>query len=133
MPNALRILVADDNEMVRKGLCFVLNSRSGWGICGVALDGPDAVRKTLELKPDVVLLDISMPGLNGFEAAERIHEQVPDAEILIVTEHDSRTVGLLPQQPGIRGYVMKSRIERDLIPAVEAASKHQSIARSTAT
>ena len=127
MPNPLRILVADDNEMIRKGLCFVLKSRSGWDICGVALDGTDEVRKAAELKPDVILLDISMPGLNGFEAAGCIHEQLPDAEILIVTEHDSRTLDLLPNEPGVRGYVVKSRIERDLIPAVEAASKHQPV------
>ena len=132
MQNALRILVADDNEMVRRGLCFVLKSRSEWDICGIALDGPDAVRKAVELKPDVILLDLSMPGLNGFEAAGCIHEQVPDAEILIVTEHDSRTLDLLPQEPGVRGYVVKSRIERDLIPAVEAASKHQPVSHSTA-
>lgn len=132
MPNALRILVADDNEMIRRGLCFVLKSRSEWDICGIALDGTDAVQKAVELKPDVILLDISMPGLNGFEAAGCIHEQVPDAEILIVTEHDSRTLELLPQEPGVRGYVVKSRIERDLIPAVEAASKHQPVSRFTA-
>lgn len=131
MPNALRILVADDNEMIRKALCFVLKSRPGWDICGVALDGTDALRKALELKPDVILLDISMPGLNGFEAAGRIHEQVPDAEILIVTEYDSKTLDLVPREHGIRGCVVKSRIQRDLIPAVEAASNHQSTSNST--
>lgn len=68
-----------------------------------------------------------MPGLNGFEAAECIYERIPKTEILIVTEHDSKTLGCLPPQPGVRGYVVKSRIEHDLIPAIEAASKHRAV------
>jgi two-component system, NarL family, response regulator NreC len=67
-----------------------------------------------------------MPGLNGFEAAKRIHEQLPNSEVLIVTEHDPRLLAQLESQPGVRGYVVKSRIESDLITAAEAASKHQS-------
>lgn len=128
MPNSLRILVADDNETIRNGLCSALQARSGWIVCGHAVDGMDAVQKAVDLKPDVILVDVSMPGLNGFEAAGCIHEQVPSAEILIVTEHDSRTLDLLPPQPGVRGYVAKSRLQHDLIPAVEAASKHQAVA-----
>lgn len=90
------------------------------------------MQKAVELKPDVILVDVSMPGLNGFEAAECIHEQMPEAEILIVTEHDSRTMEHLPPQPGVRGYVVKSRLESDLIPAVEAASKHRRVSSSAA-
>jgi DNA-binding NarL/FixJ family response regulator len=125
MPTSLRILVADDNEMIRNGLCAVLETRSGWIVCGCAVDGTDAVQKAAELKPDVILVDVSMPGLNGFEAAECIHEQVPDAEILIVTEQDSSMLDQLPRLPGVRGYVVKSRITSELILAVEAASKHR--------
>src|SRR6185312_6880288 len=132
MVGSLRILVADDNEQIRNGLCAILSTGSSWTICGLAVDGQDAVQKALELKPDVILLDVSMPGLNGFQAAGRIHEQVPEAEVLIVTEHDSRTLKHLPPQPGVRGYVMKSRLELELIPAVEAASKHQSLPRGAA-
>jgi DNA-binding NarL/FixJ family response regulator len=95
-----------------------------------AVDGTDAVQKAIELKPDIVLVDVSMPGLNGFEAAECIHQQIPNTEILIVTEHDSWTLEHLPPQPEVRGYVVKSRLEYDLIPAVEAASKHQAVASS---
>src|SRR5215471_17321250 len=131
MPGSLCILIADDNEKIRSGLCAALEARSGWVVCGRAIDGTDAVQKAVELRPDIVLVDVSMPGLNGFEAAERIHEQIPDAEILIVTEHDSRTLKHLPAQPGVRGYVVKSRLEHDLIPAVEAASKHQAVSSST--
>lgn len=132
MPSSLRILVADDNEKIRNGMCLALEALSGWIVCGRAVDGMDAVEKAVDLKPDVVLVDVSMPGLNGFEAAECIHQRVPSAEILIVTEHDSRTMEHLPPQPGVRGYVIKSRLEHDLIPAVEAASKHQPLS-STAT
>src|ERR1700722_6117340 len=123
--SALRILVADDNKLIRGNLCSVLRSRPGWIVCGEATDGKDALEKAIELKPDVILVDMSMPQLNGFDAAARIHEQVPDADILIVTEHDSRTLAHLPRQPGVRGYVMKSRIERDLARAVESAGKHE--------
>lgn len=127
MLRSLRILVADDNEKIRNGICLALEARSGWIVCGRAVDGRDAVEKAVDLKPDVVLVDVSMPGLNGFEAAESIHEQIPDVEILVVTEHDSKTLEHLPPQPGVRGYVVKSRLEQDLIPAVEAASKHQAV------
>jgi two-component system, NarL family, response regulator NreC len=132
MPSSLRILVADDNEKIRNGLCSALEARSGWIVCGRAVDGMDAVQKAVDLKPDVVLVDVSMPGLNGFEAAGCIHEQTPNVEILIVTEHDSRTLEHLPPLPGVRGYVVKSRLEHDLIPAVEAASKHQAVSTSAA-
>lgn len=130
MANYLRILVADDNEKIRDGLCSVLGARSGWIVCGRAVDGVDAVQKAVDLRPDIVLVDVSMPGLNGFEAAGYIHEQLPTAEILIVTEHDSRTLKHLDPQPGVRGYVVKSRLEHDLIPAVEAASRHQDVSCS---
>ena len=132
MPGSLRILVADDNEKIRNGICLALEARSGWKVCGLAVDGMDAVQKAVELNPDVVLVDVSMPCLNGFEVAARIHEQMPNAEILVVTEHDARMVAHLPCQPGVRGYVVKSRIEHDLIAAVEAASKHQHASDSAA-
>lgn len=132
MPGSLRILVADDNEKIRNGICLALEARSGWKVCGRAVDGMDAVQKAVELKPDVILVDVSMPCLNGFEAAARIHEQMPNAEILVITEHDALMVAHLPCQPGVRGYLVKSRIEHDLIPAVEAACKHRPSVRSTA-
>jgi DNA-binding NarL/FixJ family response regulator len=124
---SVRILIADDSELMRTGMRSLLESQSAWVVCGEANDGIDAVEKAVALKPDVVLVDISMPHLNGLEVARRIHEQAPDSEILIVTEMDSRSLGHMPSQPGVRGYVMKSRITRDLIPAIEAASQHQAL------
>lgn len=120
---SLRILVADDNESMRRGLCSVLESRSGWVVCGQAVDGRDAVEKAIELKPDVVLVDVSMPNLNGFEAATEIHEKIPDCEILVVTEHDAHFMEHLPPQPGVSGYVVKSRIAVDLLSVIETAIK----------
>lgn len=128
----IRILVADDNAMMRSGLCSLLKSHPGWIVCGEAIDGRDAVQKAVELRPDVILVDVSMPHLNGIETARCIHEKVPEAEILIVTEQDSHSLAHMPQQPGVRGYVMKSRLGRDLSSAVEAASKHQPLSSSAA-
>lgn len=130
--SAIRILVADDNEMMRSGMCSLLKSRPGWIICGEAIDGRDAVEKAVDLRPDVILVDVSMPHLNGFETARCIHERVPEAEILIVTGHDSRSLSHLPPLEGVRGFVVKSRLDLDLLSAVEAASKHQPISSAIA-
>lgn len=116
-----RILVADDNDMVRSGMCSLLQSHEGWTVCGEAENGSDAVQKAIELQPDVILLDVSMPQLNGFEAARYIHQRIPGSKILVVTEHDAKTLAKLPPQPGVCGYVMKSRLGFDLISAVAAA------------
>jgi DNA-binding NarL/FixJ family response regulator len=123
--SSVRILIADDSELMRNGIRSLLRLQSGWVVCGEAVDGKDAVEKAAALKADVVLVDISMPHWNGLEVARRIREQAPDSEIIIVTEMDSRSLAHLSAQPGVRGYVLKSRITRDLIPAIEAASKHQ--------
>ena len=130
--SSVRILIADDNETIRNSLSSVLRSQEGWIVCGEATDGSDAVEKAIQLKPDVILIDLSMPRLNGFESAARIYEQIPEVEILLVTGHDPRTLSHAAPQPGVRGYVAKSRIAHDLIPAVEAASKHQPLACSSA-
>lgn len=118
---AVRILVADDNDMMRSGMCSLLRSHEGWTVCGEAENGIDAIQKAIALKPDVILIDMSMPRLSGFEAAKTIHEHVPASKILFVTEHDAKTLAQLPPQRGVRGYVMKSRLDLDLIAAVEAA------------
>lgn len=120
---SVRILVADDNGMLRAGMCTLLRSHECWTVCGEAADGTDAVEKAIALNPDVVLLDISMPYLNGLEAAKQIHKWVPASKILIVTEHDAKTLENMPAQPGVSGYVMKSRLNFDLISAIEGSSE----------
>ena len=76
----VRILVADDHELVRRGLCSLLREHPAWQLCGEAINGKDAVEKASLLKPDVMLVDISMPDLNGFEVASRIHQQLPEMQ-----------------------------------------------------
>lgn len=119
--NFLRILVADDNELIRRGLCSLLQEHPGWQVCGEAINGRDAVEKAAALKPDAMLIDISMPDLNGFEVASRVHQQLPNCRILIVTEHDSSSLAYADPQPAVCGYVMKSRASSELTRAVEAA------------
>src|SRR5438874_12926141 len=89
---ALRILVADDHEIVRRGLCAILESHAGWEVCGEAADGREAIEKTTQLNPDVVILDIGMPSLNGLDAARKILRHNPRQRILILTITDAEQV-----------------------------------------
>jgi DNA-binding NarL/FixJ family response regulator len=88
----LRILIADDHEVARKGIRSLLESHAGWEVCGEARDGREAVECATKLKPDVLLLDIGMPNLNGLDATRQILKIIPDARILILTVHDSEQV-----------------------------------------
>jgi DNA-binding NarL/FixJ family response regulator len=117
---ALRILVADDHEVVRRGLIALLQSQPDWEICGEAGDGREAVDKTQKLKPDVVILDIGMPSLNGLEATRQILKTNPHTRVLILTLHDSDQVVREVLNAGARGFLLKSDAARDLVAAVEA-------------
>jgi DNA-binding NarL/FixJ family response regulator len=119
-----RILVADDHEVVRKGLCALLQSQ-GWEICGEAMDGRQAVDKTASLKPDVVILDIGMPNLNGLDATRQILRHNPDQKVLILTITDTDQVVRDVLQAGARGFVLKSDAARDLVSAVDAILQHR--------
>ncbi len=96
----LRILVADDVPMVRAGLKSLLETHEGWSVCGEAGDGQDAVQKALDLTPDVVLLDVSMPHLNGLQAAEIIKKYLPSATIYFVTQYDSLEMARVTAEAG---------------------------------
>ncbi len=124
--NSVWILIADDHEVVRRGVRSLLTSRKEWDVCGEAVDGRDAVKKAKELKPDVVVLDISMPDLNGFEAARLIHKEVPQSKILILSQHNVSEMLQTALDSGARGYVSKSEVSRDLLPAVEAIIHNRS-------
>jgi DNA-binding NarL/FixJ family response regulator len=115
-----RILVADDHEVVRKGLISLLQSQPDWQVCGEAADGREAVEKAQQLKPDVVILDIGMPSLNGLEATRQILKINPQARVLILTLHDSDQVVREVLNAGARGFLLKSDAARDLVAAVEA-------------
>ena len=117
----LRILVADDVPMVRAGLKSLLETHEGWSVCGEAGDGQDAVQKALDLTPDVVLLDVSMPHLNGLQAAEIIKKYLPSATIYFVTQYHSLEMAQATAEVGARGCIAKVHIPTDLVPAIEAA------------
>jgi DNA-binding NarL/FixJ family response regulator len=121
----LRILIADDHEVARKGIRSILESHSGWEVCGEARDGREAVECASRLKPDVLLLDIGMPNLNGLDAARQILAMIPDARILILTVHDSEQMVREVLAAGARGFLLKSDAGRDLLAAVEALEHRQ--------
>ena len=122
---AVRILVADDHEVVRRGLASLLREQPGWEICGEAVTGREAVEKVKKLKPNVAVLDISMPELNGLDATRQILKSVPKTEVLILTMHDSEYLIREVLNAGAHGYVLKSDAGRDLVAAVEALHHHR--------
>jgi len=123
--NTVRILIADDHEIVRRGLRALLESQPEWVVIDEAVHGREAVEKASKLHPDVVVLDISMPQLNGLEAARQILKEMPKTEVLILTVHESEQVVREILKTGARGYVLKSDAGRDLVSAVRALSEHQ--------
>src|SRR6184192_499402 len=118
--SALRIFVADDHEVVRKGLMSLLHAQPEWKICGEAGDGRVAVENAQRLKPDVIILDIGMPSLNGLEATRQILKTNPEAKVLILTLHESEQMVREVLNAGARGFVLKSDAARDMVAAVEA-------------
>jgi DNA-binding NarL/FixJ family response regulator len=118
--SVLRILIADDHEVARKGIRSLLENHVGWEVCGEARDGREAVDHASKLKPDVLLLDIGMPNLNGLDAARQILAMTPEARILILTVHDSEQTVREVLAVGARGFLLKSDAGRDLVAAVEA-------------
>ena len=117
---SVRLLVADDHEIVRKGLRALLEAQPGWHVLAEASDGREAVEKAKELKPDVTVLDIGMPSLNGLEAARQMLKNDARAKILILTMHESDPVIRDVLNAGARGYVLKTDASRDLVTAVNA-------------
>jgi DNA-binding NarL/FixJ family response regulator len=123
--SVLRILLADDHEVVRRGLKELLEVQAGWQIVGEAATGREAVEKAELLKPDVVVLDVSMPELNGLEATHQILRSLPRTEILILTINDSEQLAQTVLQAGAHGYLLKSDAGRDLVTAVDFLRQHR--------
>jgi len=122
---AFRILIADDHEVVRRGIRALIESHPGWEVCADAVDGREAVERARELKPDLVLLDIGMPNLNGMEAARQILANRPVTHILVLTMHYSEQTVKEVLAVGARGFLLKSDAGRDLVTAVEAVQDNR--------
>ncbi len=116
----VRILIADDHELVRQGLRALLASRPAWQVCGEAADGVEAIEKAVQLRPDIVLLDVSMPRLGGLEAAPVIRRESPTTEIVIVSQHDPAEMLPSALKVGARGFVSKADIASNLLSTIES-------------
>jgi DNA-binding NarL/FixJ family response regulator len=121
----IRVLVADDHTIVRQGLVGILQGSPEMQVVGEAKDGAEAVEQSLKLKPDVVVLDISMPHLNGLEAARRIHEALPATRILVLTMHDDEEYILKMVRAGASGYLLKDGAASELLAGIQALRKGQ--------
>lgn len=117
--STLRILIVDDHEAVRRGIRSLLASRSEWTVCGEAADGIEAVEKARVLGPDVVLMDVSLPQLDGVEAARTIRRERPETNVVIVSQNDPRLLSRQAAEAGARGFVSKSDLARNLLPIIE--------------
>jgi DNA-binding NarL/FixJ family response regulator len=115
-----RILIADDHEIVREGLISLLaKTRPEWQICGEASNGEQAIQSTRQLQPDLVVMDITMPGINGLEASSRMRILGMSCPVLIFTMHASDRLGIDVRRSGAQGYVLKSQAGRDLVRAID--------------
>src|SRR6267143_7312906 len=118
----LRILIADDHELIRRGARVVLHSQPGWEVGGEAGDGWEAVEKAIDLKPDVAVVDLSMPELEGIEAVRKIREAAPSSKVLVLTMHESDQMVQRALDAGAHGYILKSDVTGCLVKAVKDVS-----------
>jgi DNA-binding NarL/FixJ family response regulator len=120
----VRILLADDHAVVRRGLRALLEARQDFEVCAEASNGREAVELALHHKPDVAVLDISLPILNGIEATRQIRKETPGTEVMIFTLHDRESEIRDVLHAGARGYVLKSEADEQIVRAVESLARH---------
>jgi DNA-binding NarL/FixJ family response regulator len=114
----MRILIVDDSELVRCGISALLRSNMTWDVCGEAASGEEALQKTQDLLPDLVLLDISMPGISGLETAFLVRQKAPNTKIVIMSQHDASDMLPRTLQAGANACVDKARLSVDLVPTM---------------
>src|SRR5579872_7085678 len=119
----LKILIADDHEAVRKGIRGLIATHVGWEVLAEAVDGSDAVGKAAQLHPDVILLDVGMPNMNGFQAAKKILSSAPETKVLMVTVNADKHSAREARVVGVHGFISKIDVVRDLVHAIEAIQK----------
>ncbi len=127
MPERIRVLIADDHEMVREGLRLILEAEDDFEVAGEAGDGVEAVRRTGELRPQVVLMDLRMPALGGIEAIERIHAQWPDVAVVILTTYNEDELMRRGLRAGARGYLLKDTKRAALFDTIRAAARGEAL------
>lgn len=120
-----RILIADDHDVVRSGVRAILEARAGWEVIGEACDGKSAIAEAAKMRPDIVILDFSLPLVNGVEAARQIKARLPSTEILIFTMHDTDSLVRDALEAGARGFLLKSDARQLLTTAVENLVNHK--------
>jgi DNA-binding NarL/FixJ family response regulator len=118
--NPVRILIADDHELMRRGLRSILATRPDWEVCGEAVDGSDAIEKTKLLHPDILVLDISMPRINGLEVARAVRRDHPETQVVILSQYEESEMRPYAIEAGARGYVSKAEASRQLLSAIES-------------
>lgn len=124
-PSVKRVMLADDHAVVRRGLRTLIEGVPGWEVCAEAADGNETVSLAAETKPDVLIMDLSMPGLGGVDATIQIRKILPQIEVLILTMHESDRLAGQALRAGARGYLLKGESEDKLMEALEALSRHQ--------
>jgi DNA-binding NarL/FixJ family response regulator len=121
----VRILIADDHDVMREGTRAVIERQPGWEVCGVVATGRDAVEQAFALEPDVVVMDMSMPMLNGLDAATQIKRRLPSTEILMFTAHETDDLIREVFQIGVKGFIRKSEAHHLLVEAIQSLSQHK--------
>jgi DNA-binding NarL/FixJ family response regulator len=125
LPPLLRILIADDHDVMLEGARTVIERQPGWEVCGTVRNGREAVAWSLELKPDVVILDMTMPELNGLDAARQIRRRLPQTEILMYSGHQTEELVREVFEAGAKAFIAKSEAHTHLVAAVESLSRHK--------
>lgn len=130
---SLRIVVVDDHAVVRRGVRALLESQPGWEVSAEATNGREAVEIAKRLQPDIVVMDLTLPGLNGLDATRQILKESPRTEVLVLTMHQSEELARNVLQAGARGYILKSDADESLIAAVDTLRQHKPFLTSKVT